>query len=173
MALRLPPSQNVFSGSAKGQQPAPGTSSRCRGHHLWGQLLRSSQNLLLRQAWAAGTALPPPGSFSDRRSHHGDVGQPHGGCGPGAAHRFLSMAHGHGCSQAGRPGSPFDISQALAPGGSSYQPEEGKGHRHTEVLGGAERQEIQSHLTVPRVFTSCRNALGSWGLRAAAYFCPT
>lgn len=75
----------------------PAAKIRYRGHHLWGLPLCSSQNLV------AGIALPPPNPFSGHRSYHGDVSQSHGGCGPGTAHCFLSMAHRHSCSQAGWP----------------------------------------------------------------------
>lgn len=43
------------------------------------------------------------------------------------------MAHRHGCSQAGWPGGPFDVSQALAPGSGSNQPKEGERDSHTEI----------------------------------------
>jgi hypothetical protein len=105
-----------------------------------------------------------PDPFSDHGSHHRDVGQPHRGCGPGTAHCFLSMAHGHGCSQAGWPCSPFDIRQALAPGSCSYQPEEGEGDSYTEVLGGAEGQETHSgrpHDSLFPFLLCCTRILGS------------
>lgn len=146
-----PTFQNVFEGSARGQHPTLGTEGtgfRCRGYQLWGYLL-CSQNLLLGQAWAAGMVLLPPDPFGGHRSHHREVGQSHGGCGPGTAHCFVSMAHGHGCSQAGWLCGPLDVGQALAPGSCSYQPEEGEGDSHTEVLGGAEQQEIQSYPMIP------------------------
>lgn len=134
-------------------RPAPnarrrGTGFRCRGYQLWGHLL-CSQNLLLGRAWAARTVLLPPDPSGGRGSHHREVGQSHGGCGPGTAHCFVSVAHGHGCSQAGWLCGPLDVGQALAPGSRSHQPEEGEGDSHTEVLGGAEGQEIQSHPMIP------------------------
>lgn len=149
VALRFPSSQNVFSRSARGQQPALGAGSHwlsMQGIPAVGTLLCSSQNLLLGQAWAAGIVLPPSDPFSGHRSHHGDIGQSHGGCGPGTAHCFLSMAHRHGCGQAGWPCGPLDVGQALAPGSCSYQPEEGEGDSHTEVLRGAEGEEIHSEM---------------------------
>lgn len=84
--------------------------------------------------WASAFSGPQ----SDHEAHHRDVSQPHRGRGPGTAHCILSMAHRHGCSQAGWPCGPFDVSQALAPGSCSNQPKEGKGDSHTEVLGRAE-----------------------------------
>lgn len=64
------------------------------------------------------------------------------------------MTHGHGCSQAGWPCGSFDISQALAPGSCSNQPEEGEGDSHTEILGGAERRRyIQNGLMIISYFS--------------------
>lgn len=53
------------------------------------------------------------------------------------------MAHRHGCSQAGWPCGPFDISQALAPGSGSNQPKEGERDGHTEILRGQREEDIQ------------------------------
>lgn len=129
----------------------PAATLRCRGHQLQLQGIPverwpvcSPQNLPPGKARVPEIALPPRGPFRGHRSHHRDVGQAHGGRGTGTAHCFLPVAHRHGCSQAGWPRGPLDVCQALAPGSCSYQPEEGEGDSHTEVLGGAEGQETHS-----------------------------
>lgn len=59
MALRYPTPHPKMSSQGQlgvsSQHSALGTGSRCRGYRLWGHLC-SSQNLLLGQAWEAGTS---------------------------------------------------------------------------------------------------------------------
>lgn len=160
MALRCPTPHPKM--SSQGQL---GVSSQhsALGHWFHVQGIPAVGTPLFFSEPAARTSLGSWDLFSDHRSHHRDVGQSHGGCGPGTALYFLSMAHGHGCSQAGWLCRPLDVSQALAPGSCCHQPEESEGDSHTEVLGGAEGQEMQSYPMIPHFFSSCHNALGPWG----------
>lgn len=166
------PIPDVFPGSARSQQPplgAGGTDSRGRGHRLWGYPLFSE--LALRTALGSGTVLPPPRPPGGRRSHHGEIDQSHGGCGPGTAHGFLSVAHGHGHGQARGPRGPLDVGQALAPGSCSHQPEEGEGHGHTEVLE-EQRHRKCGHTLGPRFLSSCSDTLGSRSRDSSPSVCP-